>query len=111
MNSQTPAPAAASGMRSLPGWQALIDNRAALTGRHLRDLFAADTDRGERMVVEAEGLRLDFSKNSITGPSSNEGEFATSTTTWAPASASARPSPVTAFTPVEGEAAITPCPC
>jgi glucose-6-phosphate isomerase len=52
-------------MRSLPGWQALIDNRAALTGRHLRDLFAADPDRGERMVVEAEGLRLDFSKNRI----------------------------------------------
>ena len=65
LNSQTPAPAAASGMRSLPGWQALIDNRAALTGRHLRDLFAADPDRGERLVVEAEGLRLDYSKNRI----------------------------------------------
>jgi glucose-6-phosphate isomerase len=52
-------------MRSLPGWQALVDNRAALTGRHLRDLFAADPERGERMVVEAEGLRLDYSKNRI----------------------------------------------
>ena len=65
MSLQTPAPAAGSGMRSLPGWQALVDNRAALSGRHLRDLFAADPERGERMVVEAEGLRLDYSKNRI----------------------------------------------
>jgi glucose-6-phosphate isomerase len=52
-------------MRSLPGWQALVDNRAALTGRQLRALFAADPERGQRMVVEDEGLRLDYSKNRI----------------------------------------------
>jgi glucose-6-phosphate isomerase len=56
-------PSAGSGMRSLPSWQALVDNRAAVAGRHLRELFADDPGRGERMVAEAEGLRLDYSKN------------------------------------------------
>src|SRR5439155_22672563 len=50
------------------------------------------------------------SKNSSTALSSHEGAFATSTTTRAPVSASANPSPVTALTPVEGEAATTLCP-
>ena len=58
-------PAGESGMRALPGWQAVVDNRAAVSGRHLRELFAADPDRGERMVAAAEGLRLDYSKNRI----------------------------------------------
>jgi glucose-6-phosphate isomerase len=34
--------------------------------RHLRELFAADPGRGERMVAEAAGLYLDYSKNRIT---------------------------------------------
>jgi glucose-6-phosphate isomerase len=33
---------------------------------HLRDLFAEDPSRGERMSVEAAGLYLDYSKNRIT---------------------------------------------
>jgi glucose-6-phosphate isomerase len=33
---------------------------------HLRDLFAADPGRGERLVADAAGLFLDFSKNRIT---------------------------------------------
>ena len=33
---------------------------------HLRDLFAADPKRGERMTAEAAGLFLDYSKNRIT---------------------------------------------
>src|SRR5262245_57938256 len=49
-------------------------------------------------------LRVDFSKNSRTALSSNEGEFVTSTTTSAPASASASLSPVRVLTPEEGEA-------
>src|SRR5262245_56185050 len=49
-------------------------------------------------------LRVDFSKNSRTALSSNEGEFVTSTTTFAPASAWASPSPVTLLTPDEGDA-------
>src|SRR5258705_360114 len=34
---------------------------------HLRQLFAADGERGKRMTVEAEGIYLDYSKNRITG--------------------------------------------
>jgi glucose-6-phosphate isomerase len=34
--------------------------------RHLRDLFAADAGRGERLVAEGAGLFLDYSKNRIT---------------------------------------------
>src|SRR5260370_39846935 len=49
-------------------------------------------------------LRVDFSKNSRTALSSKEGEFVTSMTTSAPASASASPSPVRVLTPEEGEA-------
>src|SRR5262245_44254427 len=58
----------------------------------------------------ARRLRPEVSKNSSTALSSHEGAFATSTTTRAPVSASASPSPVTALTPVEGEAATTSCP-
>src|SRR5215831_16961882 len=49
-------------------------------------------------------------KNSIAAWSSNDGELATSTTTSAPASAPAKPSPVTVLTPVFGAAAIASCP-
>src|SRR5262245_58507279 len=49
-------------------------------------------------------LRADVSKNSSTALSSNEGEFDTSTTTWAPARAPASPSPVSVLTPDEGDA-------
>jgi len=50
-------------------------------------------------------------KNSIDGASSNDGEFETSATTDAPTSTSDKPSPVTAFTPVDGAAATASCPC
>lgn len=46
----------------------------------------------------------------MAGLSSNEGEFATSTTTSAPASACDNPSAVSVFTPLEGDAATTSCP-
>src|SRR4029453_15369174 len=55
-------------------------------------------------------LRPDVSKKSKAGLSSKEGEFATSTTTCAPVSASANPSPVSVFTPLEGDAATTSWP-
>src|SRR5262245_8171563 len=49
-------------------------------------------------------LRVEVSKNSSTALSSHEGAFVTSTTTSAPASAWASPSPVMVLTPDEGEA-------
>jgi len=36
-----------------------------MRSRHLRELFAADPSRGERLVLEASGLYLDYSKNRI----------------------------------------------
>ena len=42
--------------------------------------------------------------------SSNDGEFARSIATCAPASASAKPSPVMVLTPEFGDAATTSCP-
>src|SRR5256885_14172056 len=47
----------------------------------------------------------------MAGLSSNEGEFAPSPTTSASASAAANPSPVSVFTPLEGDAATTSWPC
>src|SRR6476661_7040213 len=46
----------------------------------------------------------------MTATSSKDGEFETSTTTWAPLSTSANPSPVSVLTPVLGAAATASCP-
>lgn len=50
-----------------PAWKALEKHRSEVGGLHLRDLFAADPQRGERFTAEAAGLFLDYSKNRITG--------------------------------------------
>jgi glucose-6-phosphate isomerase len=47
-------------------WKALQAHYKAITELHLRDLFADDPKRGERMTVEAVGLFLDYSKNRVT---------------------------------------------
>src|SRR5271163_2716756 len=47
-------------------WQALGRHYAEISGQHLRELFGADSGRGERMQVEAAGLYLDYSKNRVT---------------------------------------------
>ena len=49
-----------------PEWRALDGHFAELRDAHLRDLFAADPDRGERMAVELDGVYLDYSKHRIT---------------------------------------------
>ncbi len=46
-------------------WRALQDHYEAIRSRHLRDLFAHDPKRGERMTVEAAGVFLDYSKNRV----------------------------------------------
>ncbi|MGZ5157085.1 MAG: glucose-6-phosphate isomerase [Caldimonas sp.] len=53
-------------LTTLPAWQALVDHHAEIGSLHLRELFAGDPGRGERLVVEAAGLYLDYSKNRIT---------------------------------------------
>ena len=47
-------------------WKALQTHYKQIKTEHLRDLFAKDPKRGERMTVEGAGLFLDYSKNRIT---------------------------------------------
>src|SRR6185503_1132189 len=47
-------------------WKALTAHYKAVSKLHLRQLFAKDPKRGERMAVEALGIYLDYSKNRIT---------------------------------------------
>jgi glucose-6-phosphate isomerase len=58
--------AAAGSLREAPAWGRLQSHFAELRQTHLRDLFAADPERGERLVADGAGLFLDFSKNRIT---------------------------------------------
>ena len=46
-------------------WRALEDHHETIRGPHLRNLFADDPARGERMTAEAAGVYLDYSKNRI----------------------------------------------
>ena len=50
----------------LPAWKALSAHFQKIDRLHLRELFARDPKRGERLTVEAAGLYLDYSKNRIT---------------------------------------------
>ncbi|MDR2173920.1 MAG: glucose-6-phosphate isomerase [Burkholderiales bacterium] len=49
-----------------PAWQALATHAASLRSRHLRELFAEDTQRFTRFSRQHDGLLLDFSKQRIT---------------------------------------------
>jgi len=49
-----------------PAWRALVEHHAEVGALHLRELFADDAGRGERLAVEACGLYLDYSKNRVT---------------------------------------------
>jgi glucose-6-phosphate isomerase len=53
-------------LRSRPAWALLEKHYQKLKGVHLRQLFADDRDRGERLAFEAAGVYLDYSKNRIT---------------------------------------------
>ena len=53
-------------LRQRPAWKALEQHYAEIGPQHLRDLFAADPGRGERLTAEAAGLYLDYSKNRVT---------------------------------------------
>ena len=50
----------------LPAWHNLQTHYADIKDAHLRDLFAADPERGRLMVVEAAGLYFDYSKHRVT---------------------------------------------
>jgi hypothetical protein len=47
-------------------WAALASHAQSISKVHLRQLFADDPKRGQRMALEAVGLYLDYSKNRVT---------------------------------------------
>jgi glucose-6-phosphate isomerase len=53
-------------LRQRPAWKALEQHYPEIGQRHLRELFAEDPGRGERLAAEAVGLYLDYSKNRVT---------------------------------------------
>src|SRR5450759_4375634 len=62
----TSSTAQAQRLTERPAWKALEVHYATIRGLHLRQLFAEDPRRGERLTAEATGIYLDYSKNRIT---------------------------------------------
>ena len=62
----TPAIAGVTPLEGRPAWKALDKHYGEIRGLHLRDLFAGDPTRGERLAAEGAGLYLDYSKNRVT---------------------------------------------
>jgi glucose-6-phosphate isomerase len=52
-------------------WKALASHHKAVSNLHLRQLFADDPKRGQRMAIEAVGLYLDYSKNRVSDETLN----------------------------------------
>ena len=53
-------------LRTRPAWALLEKHHQKIKRVQLRQLFAEDRERGERLAVEAAGIYLDYSKNRIT---------------------------------------------
>lgn len=58
-------------LTNLPAWKALQVHHDAVKDVHLRDLFAGDATRGERLTAEGAGLYLDYSKHRVTDETLN----------------------------------------
>ena len=58
--------AAIQSLTARPSWKALESHYQKVRKSHLRQLFADDPKRGERLTTEAVGLYLDYSKNRVT---------------------------------------------
>ena len=52
-------------LRATSAWQALEGHAREMRDVHLRELFADDPARGERLTLDAEGIYLDYSKNRV----------------------------------------------
>jgi glucose-6-phosphate isomerase len=66
VNDGTGVSEAAPTLREGEAWKALERHFGEVREAHLRDLFASDPQRGERLVADGAGVHLDFSKNRIT---------------------------------------------
>jgi len=53
-------------LTQLDAWRSLEAHHEAIKRVHLRELFASDAARGERLVADADGVFLDYSKNRLT---------------------------------------------
>jgi len=53
-------------LRQRRSFRALEAHYEVIKNRHLRELFAEDPERGERLRAEATGIYLDYSKNRVT---------------------------------------------
>ena len=53
-------------LKRLPAWKALGEHSKEIRKLHLRELFASDSTRGEKLIAEGAGLFLDYSKNRVT---------------------------------------------
>jgi glucose-6-phosphate isomerase len=58
--------AGAGRLKEQPAWKALEEHHQNIHAVHLRELFAQDPGRGERLTMEAASVYLDYSKNRIT---------------------------------------------
>ena len=58
--------ASAATLTTRPAWQALAAHHEAIRDVHLRELFAADPERGTRMTASGASLFLDYSKHRAT---------------------------------------------
>jgi glucose-6-phosphate isomerase len=52
-------------LTELPEWQSLARHATRLQGISLRQLFADDPQRGERLSLDAAGIHLDYSKHRV----------------------------------------------
>jgi glucose-6-phosphate isomerase len=57
---------ALSPLTARPAWKALVAHHAASKDVTLRQLFADDPGRGERLAIDSAGVYLDYSKNRVT---------------------------------------------
>jgi glucose-6-phosphate isomerase len=53
-------------LKRLPAWKALAEHSKEIRKLHLRELFANDSTRGEKLTAEGAELFLDYSKNRVT---------------------------------------------
>jgi glucose-6-phosphate isomerase len=66
-----PQPPAKKRAAKPSAWKTLAAHYKTISKLHLRQLFADDPKRGQRMAIEAVGLYLDYSKNRVTDETLN----------------------------------------
>jgi glucose-6-phosphate isomerase len=66
LDNAIPARDASTGLSQRPQWQALQQHARQAASLRLREMFAVDPTRGERLAAEGAGLYLDYSKQRVT---------------------------------------------